>query len=79
MTENTLLVDDVLSEVRRHKHDIAAQYDFDVVALGRSLQAREATDPRFKEQGGAPNTHPHHASFLVAETPGTRPSTGERG
>lgn len=65
MTEDTIVVDEVLSEVRRHKHDIAAQHGFDVIALGRSLQAREAGDPRFKkqcEQGDGPSTFPRHAS-----------------
>lgn len=50
MTKKTLLVDEVLAEVRRHKHDIAAQHGFDVLALGRSLQMREAGDARFKKQ-----------------------------
>lgn len=66
MTEATLLVDEVLSEVRRHKEDIAAQHGFDVIALGRSLQARETGDPRFKKQcekGGTPNSHPGYVSY----------------
>jgi hypothetical protein len=65
MTDENLLVDEVLAEVRRHKHDIAAEHGFDVIALGRSLQAREATDLRFKkqcEQNDAPNAHPRRAS-----------------
>lgn len=48
-TEQTFLTDEVIAEVRRHKHDIAAQYNFDVVALGRALQSREAVDPRFNK------------------------------
>ncbi len=53
----TPVADPVIAEVRRHKREIAAAFDFDVVALGRSLQARQAGDPRFVnpsgEQGGA--------------------------
>lgn len=41
------IVDPVIAEVRRHKEEIAAAFGFDVVALGRALQAREAGDPRF--------------------------------
>jgi len=36
-----------MAEVRRHKEEIAATFNYDVVALGRSLQKREAGDPRF--------------------------------
>jgi len=50
------VVDPVITEVRRHKQEIAEAFGFDVVALGRSLQRREIGDPRFKvpvgEQGG---------------------------
>lgn len=46
------VVDPVITEVRRHKQEIAAAFDFDVVALGRSLQQREAGDSRFKKPGG---------------------------
>ncbi|MCX6866273.1 MAG: hypothetical protein NTV46_08675 [Verrucomicrobia bacterium] len=46
----------VIQEVRRHKQAIAEEFGFDVVALGRSLQERQARDPRFittkGEQGG---------------------------
>ncbi|MGF1452955.1 MAG: hypothetical protein ACFB21_12880 [Opitutales bacterium] len=42
------MIDPVIKEVRRHKQDIAEAFAFDVVALGRSLQQREAGDPRFK-------------------------------
>jgi hypothetical protein len=42
------IVDPVLTEVRRHKEEIAEAFEFDVVALGRSLQQREIGDPRFK-------------------------------
>lgn len=42
------VIDPVIKEVRRHKQDIAEAFAFDVVALGRSLQQREAGDPRFK-------------------------------
>jgi len=58
----------VLTEVRRHKREIAAAFEFDVLALGRSLQARQAGDPRFVhlsgEQGGAdqPATAPKSKS-----------------
>ena len=44
--------DPVITEVRHQKMLIAEAYDFDVVALGRALQAREAGDARFK----APNS-----------------------
>ena len=33
--------DPVITEVRCHKQEIAAAFDFDVVALGLSLQQRE--------------------------------------
>lgn len=46
------VVDPVITEVRRHKQEIAAAFGFDVVALGRSLQQREAGDPRFKTPRG---------------------------
>lgn len=42
------VVDTVISEVRRHKQEIAEAFGFDVMALGRSLQEREYGDPRFK-------------------------------
>ncbi|MBL9157936.1 MAG: hypothetical protein JNJ70_10710 [Verrucomicrobiales bacterium] len=42
------VVDPVISEVRRHKQEIAEAFGFDVMALGRSLQEREHGDPRFK-------------------------------
>jgi hypothetical protein len=32
------VVDPVITEVRRHKQEIAAAFGFDVMALGRSLQ-----------------------------------------
>lgn len=44
--------DPVIAEVRRHKHEIAEAFGLDVVALGRSLQWREAGDSRFKAPGG---------------------------
>lgn len=40
------IVDPVMAEVRRHKEEIAAAFGYDVVALCRSLQEREAGDPR---------------------------------
>lgn len=43
----TPVSDPVITEVRRHKREIAAAFDFDVIALGRSLQQRQAGDPRF--------------------------------
>lgn len=58
------VVDPVISEVRRHKQEIAEAFGYDVMALGRSLQEREHGDPRFKtpagEQngGGQPPTRP---------------------
>lgn len=42
------VIDPVITEVHRHKQNIAEAFGFDVVALGRSLQQREANDPRFK-------------------------------
>jgi hypothetical protein len=41
------VTDPVIQEVRRHKRAIAEEFGFDVVALGRSLQERQAHDPRF--------------------------------
>lgn len=41
------IIDPVMAEVRRHKEEIAASFGYDVVALGRYLQAREAGNPRF--------------------------------
>lgn len=59
------VVDPVITEVRRHKQEIAEAFGFDVMALGRSLQQREVGDSRFKtpgvEQeagGGQPTTRP---------------------
>lgn len=46
------VVDPVITEVRRHKQEIAAAFGFDVMALGRSLQQRESGDPRFKTPEG---------------------------
>jgi len=46
------VIDPVITEVRRHKQEIAEAFGFDVVALGRSLQRRETGDPRFKTPGG---------------------------
>jgi len=46
------VVDPVISEVRRHKEEIADAFGFDVVAIGRSLQRREAGDRRFRIPGG---------------------------
>lgn len=46
------VVDPVISEVRRHKQEIAEAFGFDVMALGRSLQEREQGDPRFKTPEG---------------------------
>ena len=60
----TAVVDEVISEVRRHKRAIAENFGFDVVALGRALQKRQEGDPRFVtvkgEQDGAhqPATRP---------------------
>jgi hypothetical protein len=47
-------VDQVITEVWRHKQEIRAAFGFDVMALGRSLQQREAGDPRVKTQGDDP-------------------------
>ncbi len=56
MDDTKTVMDPVITEVRRHKREIAEAFGFDVMALGRSLQRREAGDPRFKapkgEQGG---------------------------
>tara|TARA_R110002049_G_scaffold85922_1_gene218426 strand:+ start:185 stop:388 length:204 start_codon:yes stop_codon:yes gene_type:complete len=56
------VIDPVIAEVRRHKREIAAAFDGDVIALGRALQAREAGDPRFAvkpderdDEGGFPS------------------------
>jgi hypothetical protein len=49
-TDQREIIDEIISEVRCHKHDIAMQFDFDVMALGRSLQERESADFRFKNQ-----------------------------
>ena len=46
------VTDPVIQEVRRHKRAIAEEFGFDVVALGRSLQARQARDPRFSMTKG---------------------------
>ena len=46
------VVDPVITEVRRHKQEIAESFGFDVMALGRSLQQREIGDSRFKTPGG---------------------------
>jgi len=46
--DSTTVADRVISEVRRHKQEIAEAFGFDVMALGRSLQEREQGDPRFK-------------------------------
>ena len=48
----TPVSDPVITEVRRHKREIAAAFDFDVVALGRSLQLRQAGDSRFATTRG---------------------------
>ena len=56
------VTDPVIQEVRRHKRAIAEEFDFDVVALGRSLQERQARDPRFTmtqgEAGGSDGEKP---------------------
>ena len=39
--------DPVISEVRRHKREIAEEHGFDVIAMGRALQVRQNGDPRF--------------------------------
>jgi len=48
----------VITEVRRHTQEIAAAFDYDVMALARSLQQREDGDPRFKTPEGKHNIHP---------------------
>lgn len=60
------MVDPVITEVRRHKQEIAAAFGFDVMALGRSLQQRETGDPRFKTPGGGQD---------AAAPPATRPES----
>ena len=58
------VVDPVITEVRRHKQEIAESFGFDVMALGRSLQQRQIGDSRFKtpggeqDGGGQPSTRP---------------------
>jgi hypothetical protein len=47
-------VDQVITEVLRHKQEIGEAFGFDVMALGRSLQQREAGDPRFRTPNGKP-------------------------
>jgi len=42
----TELTDEVLAEVRRHKRDIAKEHGFDVRAIARDLQRRQANHPR---------------------------------
>jgi hypothetical protein len=42
------VADPVITEVRRHKQEIAEVFGLDVMALGRSLQLREVGDSRFK-------------------------------
>jgi hypothetical protein len=42
----TGLTDEVLAEVRRHKREIAEEHGFDVRALARDLQRRQANHPR---------------------------------
>ena len=37
---------EVLAEVRRHKRDIAKEHGFDVRAIARDLQRRQANHPR---------------------------------
>ena len=49
------VTDEVMTEVRRHKQAIAEQFNFDVTALGRSLQKRQEEDARFQNAQG---THP---------------------
>lgn len=43
----TATPDEVITEVRRHKVEIAERFGYDVVALGRALQKRKQDDPRF--------------------------------
>lgn len=50
-----VVADPVITEVRRHKQMIAEAAGFDVAALGRSLQAREAGDSRFKTPSAKSN------------------------
>jgi hypothetical protein len=50
------VTDEVISEVRRHKQNIAAEFNFDVVALSRSLQRRQAGDLRFLPNKGGQGT-----------------------
>lgn len=58
-----IVADPVITEVRRHKQEIAEAFGFDVLAQGRSLQQRETGDSRFKAPGfeqkdGPPATRP---------------------
>lgn len=40
------VVDEVISEVRRHKQAIAAEHDYNVDSLLRDLQERQRSNPR---------------------------------
>lgn len=62
------VTDPVIQEVRRHKRAIAEEFGFDVVALGRSLQKRQAGDPRFSATKGEPD-----ADGNLPEAPAARP------
>lgn len=55
------VVDEVISEVRRHKQAIAAEHDYNVDSLLRDLQERQRSNPRLTsrmtkgEQSSGPN------------------------
>jgi hypothetical protein len=56
------VVDPVITEIRRHKQEIAAAFGFDVTALGRSLQLREKGDPRIKKPTDSHDAAEHAGS-----------------
>ena len=72
------VTDPVIQEVRSHKRAIAEEFGFDVVALGRSIQERQARDPRFtitkdEQDGGGnalePPLNPSTAHSMASATP----------
>jgi hypothetical protein len=68
--DSKMVVDPVIAEVRRHKQEIAEAFGFDVMALGRSLQEREAGDRRFKTPGGEQTGTGQPATRPVVEPEG---------
>jgi hypothetical protein len=83
--EGMLFKDIVLFWRRRNNIDFAVYYCEVAVRNEVKDDTKSGFSGRLKrlkkeaEQGGAPNTHPRHASCLVADAPGTSRATGERG